>query len=160
MSKNIVVDIADMAIATNKDDILVTYSLGSCLGIAIYDPVAGVGGLMHCMLPLSSVDQEKAKDRPFMFVDTGMIVMLTKLFDAGLAKANAVVKVAGGARLLDKNDLFRIGERNYTVFRKFLWKNGLMIKAENVGGDITRTVRLEMSTGRFLIKSNGNEWEI
>ncbi len=160
MGKNIVVDIADMAIATSKDDILVTYSLGSCLGIAIYDPVAGIGGLMHCMLPLSSVDPEKAKDRPFMFVDTGMTIMLTQLFEAGLVKANTVIKVAGGAKLLDKNDLFRIGERNYTVFRKFLWKNGLMIKAENVGGDITRTVRLEMATGRFLIKSSGSEWEI
>jgi len=160
VGKNIVVDIADMAIATSKDDILVTYSLGSCLGIAIYDPVAGIGGLMHCMLPLSSVDPEKAKDRPFMFVDTGMTIMLTQLFEAGLVKANTVIKVAGGAKLLDKNDLFRIGERNYTVFRKFLWKNGLMIKAENVGGDITRTVRLEMATGRFLIKSSGSEWEI
>jgi len=157
VGKNIVVD---MAIATSKDDILVTYSLGSCLGIAIYDPVAGIGGLMHCMLPLSSVDPEKAKDRPFMFVDTGMTIMLTQLFEAGLVKANTVIKVAGGAKLLDKNDLFRIGERNYTVFRKFLWKNGLMIKAENVGGDITRTVRLEMATGRFLIKSSGSEWEI
>ena len=156
----IVVDIADMAVSTSVDDTLVTYSLGSCLGITIYDPVMKIGAMMHCMLPLSSVDPDKAKDRPYMFVDTGMNVMLGKLFEMGMSKANAVVKVAGGASVLDRQGLFKIGERNYTVFRKFLWKNGMMIKAEDVGGEIARTVRLEMATGRFLLRSNGREWEI
>lgn len=157
---NIIVDIADMAVSSNPEDTLVTYSLGSCLGITIYDPVLKIGGMIHCMLPISKIDDNKAKERPAMFVDTGLPMMLTRLFEMGLRKANAVVKVAGGSRLLDKNDLFKIGERNYTMFRKIIWKNGMMIKAEDVGGAETRTIRLDIATGRFNIKSSGREFEL
>jgi chemotaxis protein CheD len=158
--KQIVVDIADMAVSADPSDVLVTYSLGSCLGITVHDPVAHVGGMIHCMLPLSTVDAEKAKTKPYMFVDTGMTALLQTLFNMGVTKANAIVKVAGGASMLDKQGLFRIGERNMTVFRKIMWKNGMLIKAVDVGGEITRTVRLEIGTGRFLIKSSGQEAEL
>jgi chemotaxis protein CheD len=158
--KQVIVDIADMVISSNADDLLVTYSLGSCLGITVYDPSTKVGGMMHCMLPMSSVAPDKARERPYMFVDTGMTLMLTKLFGMGVTKANAVVKVAGGASVLDKQGLFRIGERNYTIFRKILWKNGMMIKAEDAGGTDTRTVSLAIGTGRFTVKSNGKEMEL
>lgn len=150
---NVVVDIADMAISTNTGDVLITYSLGSCLGIAVYDPVNVVGGLMHCMLPLSKIDASKAAEKPYMFVDTGMQAFLGALYKQGLQKKNALVKVAGGARVMDRNDLFKIGERNYTVLKKVLWKNGLLIKGEHVGGAETRTVRLDMSTGDYHIKA-------
>lgn len=156
----IIVDIADAKVSDSPDDVLVTYSLGSCVGVAIYDPEAQVGGLIHCMLPLSSVDPQKAELKPFMFVDTGMMRFLKMLFDKGLARSRAVVKVVGCARILDNSNLFRIGERNYTVVRKVLWKNGLMIKAEHVGGDMSRTVRLEMATGRCLLRSAGKESEL
>ena len=159
-ANQIVVDIADMAVSDCATDVLVTYSLGSCLGITVYDPKARIGGMIHCMLPLSTVDVEKAKIRPCMFVDTGMTLLLQTLFNKGVTKANAIVKVAGGASMLDKQGLFRIGERNMTVFRKIMWKNGMLIKSVDVGGEITRTVRLEIATGRFLIKSNGQEVEI
>jgi chemotaxis protein CheD len=149
-----------MVVSTNPDDILVTYSLGSCLGITVWDPTIQVGGMIHCMLPLSKVDEQKAKEKPCMFVDTGVTLMLTKLFELGVRKSSAIVKVAGGSRLLDKNDLFRIGERNYTMFRKILWKNGMMIAAEDVGGAETRTVRLDIGTGRVTVKSNGREVEL
>ncbi len=156
----IVVDIADARVSSNVDDVLVTYSLGSCVGVAIYDPEVKVGGLMHCMLPLSSVDPRKAEDKPYMFVDTGMMRFLKKLFDKGLTRANAVVKVTGCASILDSSNLFRIGERNHTVLRKILWKNGLMIKAEHVGGNLSRTVRLVMADGRCLLRAGGEESEL
>ncbi len=157
---NVIVDIADMAISSNPADTLVTYSLGSCLGIVMYDPVVKVGGMMHCMLPLSSIDPEKAKERVGMFVDTGMVTFMTKLFELGVQKRNVQVKVAGGSCVLDRQGLFRIGERNYTVFRKILWKNGLMITAEQVGGEVSRTIRLDIGTGRFSIKTAGEEIEL
>ena len=160
MNRQVVVDIADMAVSSDAADVLVTYSLGSCLGITVYDPVVRAGGLIHCMLPLSTVDSEKAKTKPYMFVDTGVALLLQELFDRGVTKANAIVKVAGGASMLDKQGLFRIGERNMTVFRKIMWKNGMLIKAVDVGGEVTRTVRLEIATGRFLIKSGGQEVEL
>jgi chemotaxis protein CheD len=156
----IVVDIADAKISTHPHDVIVTYSLGSCVGVVVHDPEAMVGGLVHCMLPLSSVDPRKAEEKPFMFVDTGITRFLQMLFDKGLARSRAVVKVAGCSKILDNSNLFRIGERNYTVLRKLLWKNGLMIKAESVGGSVSRTIRLEMSTGRCLMRSGGTESEL
>ena len=156
----IVVDIADARVSNHPDDVLVTYSLGSCVGVVVYDPETKVAGLAHCMLPLSSVDSRKAEERPFMFVDTGMMKFLQMLFDLGLSRSRAIVKVAGCAKILDNSNLFRIGERNYTVLRKILWKNGLMIKAESIGGSVSRTVRLEVATGRCLLRSGGEESEL
>ncbi len=156
----IIVDIADAKVSRDPDSVLVTYSLGSCVGVAVYDPEVRVGGLIHCMLPLSSVDKAKAEQRPFMFVDTGMTRFLKDLFDLGLTRARAIVKVAGCSRILDKNSLFRIGERNHAVLRKILWKNGLMIKAEDVGGEVSRTVRLEIGAGRCTVRSGGEEKEL
>ncbi|MFP4159581.1 MAG: chemotaxis protein CheD [Desulfobacterales bacterium] len=151
----VVVDIADMRISNNPNDILVTYSLGSCIGVAIYDPALKIGGMIHCMLPLSKVDREKAKNRPYMFVDTGMQQMLTSLYEAGMRKARAVVNVAGGSQVLDSQGVFKIGERNFTVLRKILWKNGLLMHVQEVGGNRSRTISLELATGRFSIKSGG-----
>ena len=156
----IVVNIADARVSDNPDDVLVTYSLGSCVGVAIHDAEHGVGGLIHCMLPLSSVDRKKAQEKPYMFVDTGMTLFLTELFKLGLTRANAVIKVAGCSQILDKSNLFRIGERNHTVLRKILWKNGLMIKAEHVGGDLSRTMRLEIGTGRLRLRAGGVESDL
>ncbi len=151
----IIVDIADMRISDNPDETLITYSLGSCLGVAVYDPALHLGGLLHCMLPLSKVDKEKAKNRPFMFVDTGMQHMLTEMYACGMRKNRAVVNVAGGSQVLDNQNIFKIGERNFTVLRKILWKNGLLMQNQDVGGNKSRTVSLNIKTGRFSIKSSG-----
>jgi chemotaxis protein CheD len=156
----IVIDIADGRVSTSPDDVLVTYSLGSCLGVAIYDPQVKVGGMIHCMLPLSNADPHKAELRPFMFVDKGMMELLSQLFQRGLSRDRAIVKVAGCARILDNSNLFRIGERNYTVLRKILWKNGLMIKGEAIGGSSSRTLRLDMGTGCCTVRSAGKETEL
>lgn len=152
---NQVVDIAGMRISQNPADTLITYSLGSCLGVTIYDPMLRLGGMVHCMLPLSKVDAAKAEQRPYMFVDTGISLMLTQLYDMGLRKARAVVNVAGGAQVLDDKGVFKIGERNFTVLRKLLWKNGLLMNVQQVGGSISRTISLDIGTGRFTIKSGG-----
>ena len=151
----IIVDIADMQISDNPAETLITYSLGSCLGVAVYDPALHLGGLLHCMLPLSKVDKEKAKNRPFMFVDTGMQTMLTEMYAYGMRKNRTVVNVAGGSKVLDNENIFKIGERNFTVLRKILWKNGLLMQNQDVGGNKSRTVSLNIQTGRFSIKSSG-----
>ena len=151
----LVVDIADMKVSDDPSQTLITYSLGSCIGVAIYDPVLQLGGMIHCMLPLSKVDKQKAQDRPFMFVDTGMQYMLGRLYEYGLRKARCVVNVAGGSQVLDNQGVFKIGERNFTVLRKILWKNGLLMNAQEVGGNRSRTISLDLGTGRFTIKSGG-----
>lgn len=153
-----VVDIAEMKISDSPEDVLVTYSLGSCVGVAIYDPVLGIGGMIHCMLPLSKVNTAKAQEKPGMFVDTGLSLLLTRLFNLGMRKSRAIIMVAGGAHVLNNNSLFKIGERNITVLRKILWKNGLLMHVKDLGGNTSRTIRLHMDSRHFVIKKQGQEY--
>lgn len=154
------VSVSEMQISNMPTDVLVTYSLGSCAGLSLYDPVAGVGGLIHCMLPLSKIDREKAKANPQMFVDTGVPDLLQNMFNLGAQRKRIIAKVAGCAQLLDEKKLFRIGERNYTVLRKVLWKNDILIAAEDIGGSIPRTMFLYMETGVTILKVRGQEVEL
>ncbi len=151
------VGLAEMRISAESGDVLITHSLGSCLGVVLHDPITAVGAMLHAMLPLSTINPEKAAANPYMFVDTGVPRLLTEFFKAGGRKQNMVVKVAGGAAIgaLDRGtDFFAIGSRNMVVFRKVLWKNGLMIKAADVGGSRPRTVSLAIGTGEMLIRSD------
>jgi chemotaxis protein CheD len=155
-----IVGISEMYVSKDEGDVVVTYSLGSCVGVALFDPVAKVGGMVHCMLPLSKIDPQKAAAKPCMFTDTGVTLLLQELFNLGATRGNMVVKVAGAASLLDEKGLFRIGERNYTVLRKVLWKNNLLIAAEDVQGTASRTLSLHMKDGRTTIKSGGREVDL
>ncbi len=157
---NITIDISDMKLSNNRADVLVTYSLGSCVGLTLFDPVAGVGGMIHCMLPLSKIDPEKAKLKPFMFVDTGVAAMLGELYAMGAQRQNLIAKVAGAGSPLGREETFRIGQRNYTILRKFLWKNNILIDKEDVGGSKARTLYLYMEDGRTTVKSEGKEVEL
>lgn len=152
----IVVGVGDMAVSNKLDDVLITYSLGSCIGVAVYDPVAKVGGLLHYMLPESSIDPEKAKKNPAMFGDTGIPLLFKSCYGLGATKANMVVKVAGGGQILDENGVFNIGKRNYMILKKLFWRNNVRIAAEDVGGSVNRTMRLEISSGRVFLKVSGD----
>ncbi len=153
----VVVDIADLAVSRDPAATLITYSLGSCIGVAIYDPVAKVGGLLHYMLPESQLAPEKAKSNPAMFCDTGVPRLFRAAYDLGAVKTRLVVKVAGGSQLLDDNGTFNIGKRNYLALRKLFWKNGVMIQAEHVGGSLSRTLKLDVSSGVVTLKSRNEE---
>ncbi len=157
---NHTVGISEMKVSNRRDDVLVTHSLGSCVGLTLYDPVAGVGGLIHCMLPLSKIDAERAEARPCMFADTGIPLLLQRVFDLGAERRNLIAKAAGAASLLDERGFFRIGERNYTVLRKVLWKNNILIAGEDVGGTQARTLYLYMRDGRTVVKSGGREFDL
>lgn len=147
--------ISEYTLSSSPDDVLVTYSLGSCVGLALHDPVAGVAGLLHALMPLSSGNPEKARANPAMYADSGSTALLDELFRAGATRANLVAKVVGAASQVDQGQLFRIGQRNHAVVRKVLWKNGILIAAEDVGGSASRTLYLEVGSGRTLVKSEG-----
>lgn len=151
----IVVGVSEMVVSDGPDDVLVTYSLGSCIGLTLYDARAGVGGMLHAQLPLSSLDPGRAQVQPQMFVDTGVSALLQALFDLGARREDVVAAVAGASVCMDPQRRFRIGERNYMVLRKLLWKNEILIAAEDVGGTGSRTMYLEMASGRTLIKAEG-----
>ncbi len=150
-----------MAVSDSPEELLITYSLGSCIAVIVFDPLASVGGMLHYMLPESSLDPEKAKKNPCMFADTGITHLFKKSYLMGARKEHMVVKTVGGAQILDPNGVFNIGKRNYLAMRKIFWKNNVAIAAEHVGGEINRTVRLEMDSGRVIMKvGTGAEMEI
>jgi chemotaxis protein CheD len=134
---------------------LVTYSLGSCIGIAVYDPTVKAGGLLHYMLPESNLDGTKAKNNPFMFADTGIPRLFKETYRMGAKKQRMKVVVVGGAQILDQKGFFNIGKRNHMAVRKIFWKNQVMIDHEDVGGSVNRTIRLDIATGDIHIKVSG-----
>jgi chemotaxis protein CheD len=157
---SITVDIADIQIANNAGDVLVTYALGSCIAVVLWDPVLKAGGMIHYMLPLSRVNPARAAENPAMFADTGVPILFEKMYALGCVKRNLVVKVAGGGKLYDDNGTFEIGKRNYTILRKMLWQNDVIVTAEDVGGHKSRTVRLFVDSGRVVVKSQYEESEL
>lgn len=151
------VGIAEVALSRNPSDTLVASNLGSCLGVAVYDPVAKIGGVAHLLLPLSKTDPAKARANPYMYVDSGVAALLRELFKAGSKKGNWIIKVAGGSNINDQNEYFQVGKRNHTVLRKLLWKNDLLVAAESIGGNRPRTLSLEIGSGDVFIKSPGED---
>lgn len=154
--KTLVVGVADMAVSSDPSAELVTYSLGSCLGITIYDPLKKIGGLLHLMLPDSNIDPAKANTLPHMFVDTGVPRLFHAAYNLGADRARLVIKVTGGAQLLNGQAIFNIGARNLEAFKKLLHLQGLKIHAEETGGVVSRTVRLDLDNGDTSVKSPGN----
>jgi chemotaxis protein CheD len=155
---DITVGMADLRATSDPDARLVTYALGSCLGVAVHDPVARVGGLLHVMLPLSELDAAKARGNPAMFVDTGVPALFKACYALGAVKARMVVKVAGGASSAAPGDpdQFQIGKRNLLMLRKLLWKNGVLLHGEAVGGhQVSRTMSLGIGDGHVSLKIGG-----
>jgi chemotaxis protein CheD len=152
-----VVDIADLAVSRDPGAVLVTYSLGSCIGVALWDPVAKVGGLLHYMLPDSHISPEKARSNPAMFCDTGVPKLVGAACELGAVEQRVMVRVAGGAQLFNDDATFNIGRRNYLALRQILSKNGIVISAEDVGGTVSRTLKLDVGTGGLTIKSGQQE---
>lgn len=148
-----------MRISTDPDTTLITYALGSCLGISIYDPVARVGGLLHAMLPDSSLNPERAAINPCRFIDTGVPKLFHACYAAGARKERLEIKVAGGASAHadPSTDTFQIGKRNILMLRRLLWKNSVLIKAHDLGGHGSRTMLLDIATGEVRIRRQGNE---
>ena len=152
---NVVVGVADMKVSDQTEVILVTHCLGSCIGVAVYDPVARAGGLLHYMLPESKIDHEKAKSAPLMFADTGIPLLFKACYKLGAKKSRMIIKVAGGSQIMDPSGVFDIGRRNYVALRKIFWRNNVMIDAEDVGGHSNRTMRLSVASGVLSIKVSG-----
>jgi chemotaxis protein CheD len=153
--KTFVVGVADMVVSNDSSAEIVTYSLGSCLGITIYDPVKKIGGLLHLMLPDSKIDAAKAVSAPYMFVDTGVPRLFHGTYHLGADRSRLVVKVAGGAQLLDQEGIFNIGVRNFAALEKLLAQNGLRAHAADIGGLSSRTVRLDLTNGNVTVKTPG-----
>lgn len=152
---SLVVGISDCKVTRDTEAVLITYALGSCIAVALYDPIAKAGGLLHYMLPESAIDSNKAAQNPFMFADTGMRGLIEAFKAAGGDTKRALVRLVGGAQVLDSQGVFQIGKRNYLAARRILWKAGILIAGEAVGGEISRTTRLDVATGRMWVREGG-----
>jgi chemotaxis protein CheD len=156
------VGMADLGTGDDPSTVLATYALGSCLGVALWDPVAGVGGLLHVMLPDSSLDPKRARANPERFVDTGVPLLFHRCYALGARKENIEVRVVGGASMQKnkKTDHFQTGKRNLLALRQILWKNGVFLKKADVGGSRSRSVFLYLQGGDLLVKSEGSSYRL
>jgi len=152
---NIVVDVSDARVSRDREDVLVTYALGSCIGLTIYDPVAGCGGLLHYQLPSSTLDAAKAQRTPHMFADSGMETLLGQFTAAGGQERRARVHIAGAAEMFHDTGPFSIGKRNHTAIRKILWQRGLLRAGEDIGGKAPRNLYLRIADGAVVVKAAG-----
>lgn len=153
----LVVGIGEYAIATRPDQTIVTHALGSCIAVCLFDPVAGVAAMLHFLLPESSINPERARLQPGSFADTGIPLLFKTAYEAGLEKKRTIVKLAGGAEVSESSGAqLQIGRRNALAAKNLMWRNGVLIKSHDVGGNVARTVHLSARDGRVQIY-NGRE---
>lgn len=149
-----------MRITNRPAHILVTHSLGSCLGLVVFDPSARVGGLIHCLLPVAREAREGRRSNPCMYVNTGVPHMIKAMYAKGAKRERLIIKAAGCGRMINVSNTFDTGAANLAALNKLLGLNGLHLSGSDVGGSIPRTVRLYMDTGRVVVSSCGKNWEI
>lgn len=142
--------------------IIKSVGLGSCVGVVAIAPKHRAVGLWHVVLPSCKVDRDKAKTIPGYFADSGISVFINEFRKLGVtSNKDLIIKLAGGASVMDANATFDIGKRNILASRKALWKNHMAAIAEDVGGNYSRTVWVEVDTGRVYIESPGRgRWEL
>ncbi len=153
MENRITIGIADMKFA-QQSGTLITYALGSCIGICLYDPVIKLGGLLHIMLPLN---METGRKNPLKYADTGLAEMLRQMEAKGANRSRLVVKIAGGAKMFEVTggSLGNIGLRNIESVKIQMKKQGLRIANEDVGGTVARTMSMDVETGAITVRSYG-----
>ena len=154
---NVVVGVADIAVTDDPTARVVTYALGSCIGVTMYDPDLRVGGMLHFMLPNAKSSPDKAEARPAMFGDTGIPMLFDALLEMGAKRDRLIVCAAGGAEIIADNGHFRVGSRNRTLLRKLFWKNNILLAGEETGGTVSRTLTMHMDTGVVAIRNKSEE---
>lgn len=155
MSNIIKVGMADLKVCKSPDGVT-TLGLGSCVGIALRDPLSKVGGLAHIMLP----DSTAIKDNTNIpkFADTGIVELVNQIVLAGGSKTRLVAKIAGGAQMFafqSKSALVKVGERNVMAVKEKLNELNIPILSEDTGENYGRTVIFYPETGDFIIRSVG-----
>jgi|JI10StandDraft_1071094.scaffolds.fasta_scaffold08658_6 chemotaxis protein CheD len=150
----IAVGIGDAAIARGQGR-LSTIGLGSCVAVAIFDPVVRLGALLHFQLSDSTQDLERARRQPWLFGDFGIAALAAAVQAQGGQVPRSRVTVVGGAQLMASVATAQIGKRNVLAARKALWKAGYLIEREIVGGNVGRSVALDVATGDVTVREHG-----
>ena len=158
MTGRVSVGMARLAVCkAGEAEVLATHALGSCVGLTLYDPVAKVGGMLHFMLPAPARGAQ-LKEGNHMYGAVSIPIMFKQAYALGAQKSRLIVCGAGAAEMIKgRGDAVRIGQRNRTMLRKILWKNGIRLSGEAMGGDKPRTMFMELATGKVVIAQGGAE---
>jgi len=153
MSNVLTIGISDMKIVKSTDS-LVTYALGSCVGICLYDPILKVAGLGHIMLP--NFPETNPKENKYRFADTCVPEMITQMEQMGCSRRRITAKIAGGAKMFDvagDSTFGSIGARNVVAVKSSLQNYQIRIYAEDTGLNYGRTVYFYAEDGKMVVKS-------
>lgn len=153
----IILGIGDYGVTSDPRETLKTIGLGSCVAVVCSDPSIPLAGMIHIVLPDSAAAQGGGRHPPGYFADTGIPEFFRNLANVGYVpgKGKLMVKLIGGANMMDTQGTFNIGKRNALAAKKILWGMGLGPAAEDLGGSISRTVCVETGTGRVTIATPG-----
>mgnify|MGYP006272230487 CR=1 FL=1 len=158
--KRIHVGISDMRISDDPKVVLVTHSLGSCLGVTAYDPVRKMGGMIHCLLPQMDEDSSNNSVNPYMYVVPGVEQMLTEMSKRGAVIGRLIIKAAGGGDFVNSLGHFNIGKSNTQIFQEWITHRRLKLSNKIFGGNNPKTLYLYIDGGRCLISSLGKTKEL
>jgi len=159
----IVLGVGDFGASGTPGDDVKTFALGSCVSVILLDPKTRTVGMAHVALPDSSINKAKATEKPGYFADTAIPALLELMSKHGCDKRGKgmVVKLCGGANVMDTNDTFQIGKRNALAIKKVLWSFGMGAVAEDLGGNFSRTVSISVSAGQITLSSPGKpNWQL
>lgn len=148
-----VVGIGELAVSNVPGELIVTHALGSCIAVCLYDPVSRTTGLLHYLLPDSKINPARATTQPATYADTGIPLLVQQAYALGAIKQRTIVRLVGGAEVVGGAGSFNVGKRNLLAARNLLWRAGLMIKGEAVGGTVARTVHMDVTEGRIRVTS-------
>jgi chemotaxis protein CheD len=149
-----VIGIGELAVSRTCGLTIATHAVGSCIAVCVFDPIAGVAGMLHFLLPESTINPARAERNPAVFADTGIPLLFQTAYDHGLVKQRAIVKLVGGAEMpQNTSGWFNTGRRNLLAARGLLWRNGVFVTAEDVGGTDARTVHMSVADGRLQVFS-------
>lgn len=152
ITQRLVVGVGELAVSNATAVTISTYALGSCVGLVGYDPAVRAGGILHLMLPDSSLSPEKAAAKPAMFADTGVPAFFRALSGIRAERSRTRLFLAGGACVLAGPDNFRIGSRNADATDRMLAVFGCSVVGRELGGTVNRTLHLNVATGQLTLK--------
>jgi chemotaxis protein CheD len=159
----IILGVGDYGASNRPGEEVKTFALGSCVSVILLDPKTRTVGMVHVALPEAAINKAKSLEKPGYFADTGIPALLNEMakFGCNPKGKGMVVKLCGGANVMDTNDTFQIGKRNALSIKKVLWKYGMGAVAEDLGGNFSRTVTVSVDTGEILLSSPGRpNWKL
>jgi chemotaxis protein CheD len=146
------VEAGEVLVSKAAADVLTTSApVGSCVAVCLWDPTSGVGGLLHFLWPDSKLNPDQAENTPACFADTGVRLLFEQAGLMGADKGRCRVRLVGGAEIPDRAEADRWAKRNLLAVRSVLWRNGVFLEGEEVGGTKARRATLTVSNGEVLV---------